>query len=149
VTVLALVPFIFLYCSGYNWRMPPPWAMVVGLLLFAIGLALAVATTGLFHRRGGGTAAPWDPPAKLVTAGPYGYVRNPMICGVFAMLAGEVLIFESIAILLWMLLFVCAKAVYIPLVEEPKLAARFGDAYREYKLHVPRWIPRLTPWSRK
>jgi protein-S-isoprenylcysteine O-methyltransferase Ste14 len=35
-------------------------------------------------------------------------------------------------------------AVY---VEEPGLERRFGDSYRQYKQHVPRWIPRWTAWS--
>ncbi len=37
--------------------------------------------------------------------------------------------------------------VYIPLIEEPGLARRFGDDYRLYKNNVPRWLPRLTPWK--
>ena len=24
---------------------------------------------------------------------------------------------------------------------------RFGDGYRVYKVNVPRWLPRLTPWQ--
>jgi protein-S-isoprenylcysteine O-methyltransferase Ste14 len=36
---------------------------------------------------------------------------------------------------------------YIPYSEERGLEKRFGEAYRTYKQHVPRWIPRLTPWD--
>lgn len=42
---------------------------------------------------------------------------------------------------------VIANAVYIPLVEEPGLAQRFGEDYRIYRQYVPRWIPRMTPWD--
>ena len=31
-----------------------------------------------FVKRGGGTPIPYDPPCKLVTSGPYAYLRNPM-----------------------------------------------------------------------
>jgi hypothetical protein len=31
----------------------------------------------------------------------------------------------------------------IPLQEEPDLAKRFGNSYREYCRHVPRLVPRL------
>jgi protein-S-isoprenylcysteine O-methyltransferase Ste14 len=30
--------------------------------------------------------------------------------------------------------------------EEPGLERRFGGDYRAYKLNVPRWLPRHTPW---
>jgi protein-S-isoprenylcysteine O-methyltransferase Ste14 len=47
---------------------------------------------------------------------------------------------------MWALLFFGLNAVYIPLLEEPLLALRFGDAYREYCRHVPRLVPRGRPW---
>jgi len=35
---------------------------------------------------------------------------------------------------------------WIPLYEEPHLEKLFGDEYREYRRHVRRFIPRLSPW---
>jgi protein-S-isoprenylcysteine O-methyltransferase Ste14 len=32
-------------------------------------------------------------------------------------------------------------------VEEPGLERRFGESYRSYKHHVPRWLPRWGPWG--
>ena len=32
--------------------------------------------------------------------------------------------------------------------EEPTLARRFGAEYEEYCRNVPRWLPRLRPWTR-
>lgn len=43
------------------------------------------------------------------------------------------------------ILFVVFHLVVIR-VEEPGLERRFGDGYRTYRLDVPRWVPRLTPW---
>jgi len=53
----------------------------------------------------------------------------------------------SIPHAVWALSFVAINLIYIPILEEPQLAARFGDSYREYCRHVPRLLPRLRPWS--
>ena len=43
--------------------------------------------------------------------------------------------------------FFITNAIYMLLSEEPGLARRFGDDYLLYKKNVPRWIPRVTPWT--
>jgi protein-S-isoprenylcysteine O-methyltransferase Ste14 len=43
----------------------------------------------------------------------------------------------------WGLIFLAANLIYIPLIEEPMLVARFGDSYAAYTRRVPRFIPRL------
>lgn len=118
-----------------------------GLGLLALGLVLFVASLRRFATLGQGTLAPWDPPRRLVVAGPYRYVRNPMISGVVFVLFGEALLLLSRPHLGWAALFLAINAVYIPLFEEPQLEARFGDAYREYRRHVPRLVPRPRPWA--
>jgi protein-S-isoprenylcysteine O-methyltransferase Ste14 len=70
-----------------------------------------------------------------------------MIAGVLAVLLGEGIVLGSPAILVTAAIFFAVNATYIPLVEEPGLADRFGDEYRTYIRHVPRWIPRIRPWS--
>jgi len=110
-------------------------------------LALAVWTVRIFLGFGKGTPAPWAPPRRLVVRGPYRYVRNPMISGVLMLLLAESLFCRSVPLAVWMGVFFAANAVYFPLVEEKGLEKRFGDDYRKYKAHVPRWIPRLTPWN--
>lgn len=117
------------------------------LLLFVIGIGLAVWTSVLFVALGKGTPAPWDPPRKLVIAGPYQYVRNPMILSVVTILAAESLYFQSWPLVLWMLTFFIGNTIYFPLVEEKGLEKRFGDAWLEYRRNVRRWIPRLSPWQ--
>jgi protein-S-isoprenylcysteine O-methyltransferase Ste14 len=127
---------------------PAAIALVLGgLLCLAAGLWLFVTTVALFWMRGHGTLAPWDPPRVFVAHGPYRYVRNPMISGVIFILIAEALILRSRPLGEWAALFVVINLVYIPLLEEPMLAARFGDPYREYKRHVRMFIPRLTPWQ--
>jgi protein-S-isoprenylcysteine O-methyltransferase Ste14 len=118
---------------------------VAGALLVVVGLALWAWTVRLFAVLGRGTLAPWDPPTELVVEGPYRYVRNPMITGVVAVLAGEALFFGSWSLAIYAAVFVAVNAVWFRVSEEPGLRRRFGPAYDEYAREVPRWLPRLWP----
>jgi protein-S-isoprenylcysteine O-methyltransferase Ste14 len=71
-----------------------------------------------------------------------------MISGVAGTLLAEATLLGSPWLVAWFGLFVAINAVYVPLVEEPGLARRFGHEYRVYRDHVPRWIPRLGPFDR-
>jgi protein-S-isoprenylcysteine O-methyltransferase Ste14 len=115
---------------------------VLGAMLLLAGVALFSWCVLLFARVGRGTLAPWDPTQRLVAVGPYRYLRNPMITGVAAVLAGEALLTGSWVLAAWMLAFVAVNFLYFVTVEEPGLERRFGDPYREYKARVPRWVPR-------
>ncbi len=101
----------------------------------------------LFATHGRGTPAPWDPPQRLVVAGPYRHVRNPMITAVLLVLLAEALLLRSWGVAAWLLFFATANMAYFPVIEEPGLRQRFGKAYEDYSTNVPRWIPRLRPWS--
>ena len=106
-----------------------------------------ISTNRLFVTVGHGTLAPWNPPQKLVVCSVYRHVRNRMITGVFCILLGESAFFGSLPLLGWLGFVVAVNMIYIPLVEEPGLAKRFGDDYLLYKRNVPRWIPRLRAWE--
>lgn len=118
-----------------------------GVIVFSLGFALFAWCVWLFARVGRGTLAPWDPTRRLVAVGPYRHVRNPMISGVLLMLAGEALFWRSGALALWAGAFLLINHAYFLLSEEPGLERRFGESYRGYRAHVPRWIPRLRPWT--
>lgn len=149
--VVFYIPAALLWASsawlGRTRLLTERWELgVLAAVCFAAGLALVFAAVRLFLTAGEGTPAPWDPPKKLVIRGPYRYVRNPMISGVFFLLAGEALLFESGLILGWLALFFLANQIYIPFVEEKQLGKRFGAPYVEYQRHVPRWLPRLRAY---
>ena len=151
-TYFVFVPGAILWISNgspSSWSIAGPaepwfWAAILSAIP---GIVLASWTTRLFVTAGEGTPAPWDPPKKLVVAGPYRHVRNPMIAGVLVILTAESLIFVSWPLFGWMVAFFILNTAYFFWVEEPGLERRFGEDYLRYKANVPRWIPRLRPWS--
>ncbi len=150
--VTLAVPGTLLYVTRSvhaGWGLPGALRILPsagGGLLMAGGLALVASTVRLFATAGRGTLAPWDETQRLVVRGPYRRVRNPMISGVISILLGEAALLGSPPLFAWTGGFFLLNAVYIPLVEERGLADRFGEDYRVYKQHVPRWLPRLTAW---
>ena len=70
-----------------------------------------------------------------------------MISGVATMLLGEALIHGSRVLAVWLATFLTINQIYFVLLEEPGLVARFGDEYRAYRAAVPRWLPRVRPWT--
>ena len=142
-TVLVIVPYLVEDSPGIAIDS----VSILGWAFMVAGLCVLVFTIVLFVRKGRGTLAPWSPTRTLVVAGPYRYVRNPMITGVMTVLLGESLTFHSAPIFVWLILFFLINNVYFVVYEEPGLVKRFGEEYREYRRHVPRWMPRLTPWE--
>ena len=150
-TVLVVVPAWIARRYGVDAAWPRTAGEIAlaaaGVLLLVPGVVLFGASLRRFFTTGRGTLAPWDPPSRLVVAGPYRYVRNPMIAGVMFMLFAIALLLRSRPHAAWAGIFAAINAVYIPLLEEPDLAARFGEDYATYRKHVRRFVPRLTPWT--
>ncbi len=142
-TVLILVP---LWVEDH-FRVTWDALAFIGVLISILGLLILVRTIKMFIEIGRGTLAPWSPTQKLITGGMYGYVRNPMISGVLTMLLGESLVFHSVRILIWAIVFFIVNSIYFRVSEEPGLVKRFGEEYLEYRRNVPTWIPRVKPWK--
>jgi protein-S-isoprenylcysteine O-methyltransferase Ste14 len=150
-TVTVLVPAWI--ARGYHVGLAParsagPGVLQgFGLVLVGLGVLLAAASVVRFATEGKGTLAPWDPPREFVVRGPYRFVRNPMISGVILVLFGEASVLVSLPHAVWAASFLTLNLLYIPLVEEPQLERRFGEAYRDYCRNVRRFVPRLSPWQ--
>ncbi|MEA2765701.1 MAG: hypothetical protein QOK07_2105 [Gemmatimonadaceae bacterium] len=149
--VAVLIPVWIARTNGVRVALGPTTPLlltqIAGLGLLLVGLSLFISSLRRFAAQGKGTLAPWDPPRNLVIHGPYRYVRNPMISGVVFVLFGEALVLLSGPHVQWALIFLVINFIYIPLLEERQLKERFGEAYIEYCRHVPRLLPRLTPWT--
>lgn len=137
-----VVPALITWATG---EVDVGWWSALGAPPIAAGLLLFVSTVRLFAGVGQGTLAPWDPPSRLVVEGPYRHVRHPMITGVLCVLLGEAAVLGSLPLLAWAGAFLAVNAVYLPLVEEPRLVRRFGADYEAYQARVPRFVPRIRP----
>ena len=116
----------------------------VGAPLTLAAFALIAWCNGLFLARGEGTAHPFAAKTKrLVIAGPYRYVRNPMMWGVGSLLVGLALWTGISGLWVALGIFLTFILLFVPLYEERDMERRFGEEYREYCRRVPRWVPRL------
>jgi protein-S-isoprenylcysteine O-methyltransferase Ste14 len=111
----------------------------LGWLAVGIGLALFVWTLWTFARHHT-TVNPYSGATTLCTRGPFRFSRNPIYLGDWFLLSGAALLLGT----LWPLAF--APFIWVMLRfgvirhEEVHLEAKFGDAYRDYKARVRRWI---------
>ena len=150
LNVMGVIPSFLIWCSrpgGILERFPCDFnslKFIAGTLLVASGLGLCWKTVSLFTEVGEGTPAPFDPPRKLVIEGPYIYLRNPMMVGVWLVLFGESLIFGSVLLGAWFLAVCGLSLILIPVWEEPGLVKRFGEPYQKYERKVPRWLPKFS-----
>ena len=141
-SVLLYIPLLLVLWENRGWPYTASGpVLLLSILLFWGGLALLVWAARLLIVEGQGTPLPMDPPANLVTDGPYRFVRNPMMIGAFAILLGEALYFESYFILIYFAVFFIAGLIMVPKYDEPQMALKYGGKFVEYKNDVPRWIP--------
>jgi protein-S-isoprenylcysteine O-methyltransferase Ste14 len=143
---LLLVPVALLLVI---FGSPSVRSAVVGLIVATVGELIriwAVGFSGVTTRSDAVTAP------KLVTAGPYAFVRNPLYLGnaVIALgfwlaFSGNVSLTTSAALFFAIgILIVAVYASIIPL-EESYLAQTFGAAYDAYRREVPAIVPRAVP----
>lgn len=80
---------------------------------------------------------------RLVTTGPYSYVRHPQYVGFVLVMLGFLVQWPT---LLTLAMFPVLVTMYVRLArnEEHDALATFGDAYRRYMDDVPAFIPRLS-----
>lgn len=92
--------------------------------------------------KGGGGPGLSVPPDRIVRAGPYRWVRNPMYLGHLVFFAGLALVLGS-----WIgAALVAFHAFWFDRrvkEDEAHLAQLFGEPYQDYCRHVKRWIPGL------
>lgn len=128
-----LLPLRFMVPGGD----PVRWTIAGALIL--IGIALAAGGIRDFYRAA--TPVPTTQPTRtLVTTGIHGWSRNPIYAGLFLVYVG----IGIAALSPWVLVMTLPLAITIRYGvvarEEAYLERRFGDAYRDYKARVRRWL---------
>jgi protein-S-isoprenylcysteine O-methyltransferase Ste14 len=139
--VLVFLPGELLQWAGVTRPSIGGPPQVVGAALVGLGGALVVWCVGTFAFVGRGTPAPFDPPRRLVVRGPYRFVRNPMYWGAGLALFGAALVYRSVVLAGYALLFFGAAHVFVRWYEEPTLRQLFGSEYEEYCRRTRRWWP--------
>jgi protein-S-isoprenylcysteine O-methyltransferase Ste14 len=133
-----------------HFRIPanePRWQELLACVVIAAGVAPLLESAARFVRVGKGTLVPTNATQHLVVSGLYRYVRNPMYVGVATCLAAESFLFRSSALFVELVSALIAVHLFVCLYEEPTLARRYGQEFAEFKRNVPRWLPRITPWT--
>jgi len=113
-----------------------PW----GLLLLAWGYLQYRMVRQYRLRLGGGGPGVDTLPDRIVTEGPYRFMRNPIYLGQLIFMAGLAVSFRS-WVALALFVFHLPWFHFHVVQDEAQLEERFGASYREYKRRVKRWIP--------
>lgn len=136
-----------LVALGLEWVLPlgvlpPPesvWALLVGLVVIAAAIGLAVWGSLVF-KAAGTNVNPRQPALRLVETGPYRFTRNPMYLGMVIFQVGLALA----ASLDWAIglapLLLAVLHFGVVLREEAYLTDKFGAPYRDFLSRSRRWI---------
>jgi len=147
-TFAIVVPLGLSARDGTARLLPLPMGIALAVSLVLAAAPLALAATRAFATAGG-TPEPLDAPPRLCQTGIYRRLRHPIqLAEILFVAAGACLIGTRSA---WIVVVVFAVALIGPLrlVEERKLAARFGGAYDDYKRWCPAFLPRFGVGSRR
>ncbi len=125
--------------------LPESAKLPVSLPLMTVGVFIA-AWSALHFFKVKGTPVPFNPPPKVVKTGPYRYVRNPMLTGVFLLLFGIGFAVNSISMVIFFTpLYILVNVWELKNIEEPELIKRLGNEYIAYKSQTPMFIPGFRP----
>ena len=151
VFFLALFPLAIAVASRYldrilaipRWQ--PGWsAVALAWLVILAGFGFALWSIYVQVTIGRGTPIPLMATQHLVIRPPYSYTRNPMTLGTIVMYLGICVLIGSFSALAIVVVASILLLIYIRLVEEREMLARFGNEYQEYRGRTPFLIPRFA-----
>jgi protein-S-isoprenylcysteine O-methyltransferase Ste14 len=117
-----------------------PMIAVGGLVLTILG-TIATFTAQLAMGDSWRVGVDPDERTALVTSGPFGWVRNPILTAVVITCVGLVAMVPTVVGLLGLAAVVVANQLLVRLVEEPYLRSVHGTEYTRYARSVGRFVP--------
>jgi hypothetical protein len=148
---IARPPFLYLACLllglALDRALPLPLTLpgaalirwTLGGALILMGVAIVAAGVRNFSRAA--TPVPSNQPVRaLVTTGIHGWSRNPIYVGMLLLYTGIGIAARSPWVLVLTLPLAITLRYGVVAREEAYLDRRFGDAYRDYKARVRRWL---------
>lgn len=124
--------------KGHRTVTSDPWLQGIGLVIFFLGLALAVWARVYLGRNWGMPMTEKADP-ELVTTGPYSAIRHPIYSGIILAMIGT-----TVAVSPYWLVAVAllgAYFIYSAAMEERYMAGLFPDTYPSYKQATKMLIP--------
>lgn len=143
--------FLVFFQPPWQPFLPPVAALsgIGGIVLSVLNVTLAAGSVWLVAASVRTLGKQWAVPArlveghKLITVGPYAYVRNPIYTGMLGMLIATGLAMERwIATIAAIVIFAIGLFIRVR-SEEKLLRAAFGQEFEDYARSVPAVIPRL------
>lgn len=116
-------------------------AWPVGIVTLAAASALGVWSALTMSVLGKGTPLPSAMPTRLVVAGPYRWVRNPMAVAGIVQGVAVGLILSSLLVVAYAVIGSLLWNYAVRPLEEADLERRFGEEYRRYRDGVRCWVP--------
>lgn len=143
---IIAIPFAMYWASGSPDLSLMQWIILVLLAVVGIGLSI----WSIVYMKNVGKGNPFDAfnhevaprTTLLMTDGPYGICRNPMLLGVFIYHIGILIALLSIGALLIFAAEVLIMSLQVRR-EEQRLRIDFGNEYAEYAKRVNRFLPKL------
>ncbi|MCZ9883143.1 methyltransferase family protein [Arthrobacter sp. B2a2-09] len=143
---LAVIPFAVAFLEQ-RWAVAlafPSFAAPVGVAVLVLASALGISSGVAMSTLGDGTPLPSAMPNRLVIAGPYRWIRNPM--AVSGILQGSAVgvILQSWLVVAYAVVGSLVWNYVVRPLEESDLEERFGEQFRQYRDAVRCWIPRVS-----
>lgn len=126
----------------------PPVAVPAGIAILVLASALGIWSAAVMSTLGDGTPLPSAMPNRLVIAGPYRWIRNPMAVAGITQGAAVGLILQSWLVVGYAVLGSLVWNYAVRPLEEADLSERFGDDFQQYRRTVRCWVPRV-PGTRR
>ena len=147
VVALPLFGGVVAYVANPGWMMwaslsLPTWARWTGV---ALGLLVVPSIYWVLTALGTNVSETvlTKPQHRLVTTGPYRWLRHPLYTVGIALFLGIALMAANWFILLWAVVALIAVRLVVVPREEAQLVARFGDDYRRYRTGTGSLVPSL------